>query len=449
MAPPFLKVEKKLNVVRMKIKKVHVLKMLSAKTIRMIYGGVVEMLGDKYGFNVEEALSVLLEDVGRGVGRGVGKGVEKKSKCKKIPLPFISIDYSKCKGCKMNRGLYTQCENAGETENELCNECSKECDDNNGILPYGRIEQRAAQGDEFKDSKGRSPTPYIKVLEKLKISIEEAENYAKSIGIELPSGIFEMPAKKVKEIRGRPKKASKSVEVDSSENLFEGLVQISLSETVSDDENSESLNEAEKEAEKLAKEAEKLAKEAEKQAKKEALEAEKLAKKEALEAEKLAKKEALEAEKLAKEAEKQAKKEALEAEKLAKKEALEAEKLAKKEALEAEKLAKKEALEAEKQAKEAEKKAKKEPKKESKKESKKETKKETKKGNVTPCVSDSEEEEEQEEVSCKKFEFNGKTYLKTAKNVLYDFESQDEIGVWNEKEQKIEYCELSEDEEEE
>ena len=404
------------------------MKMLSAKTIRMIYGGVVEMLGSKYGFNVEEALSGLLEDVGRGVGKGVV--VEKKNKCKKIPLPFLFIDYSKCKGCKMNRGLYTQCENAGETENELCNECSKECDDNNGILPYGRIEQRAAQGDEFKDSKGRSPTPYIKVLEKLKISIEEAENYAKSIGIELPSGIFEMPAKKVKEIRGRPKKASKSVEVDSSENLFEGLVQISLSETVSDDEVSESLNEAEKEAEKLAKEANK---EAEKQAK----EAEKLAKKEALEAEKLAKKEALEAEKLAKEAEKQAKKEALEAEKLAKKEALEAEKLAKKEALEAEKLAKKEALEAEKQAKEAEKKAKKEPKKESKK------------GNVTPCVSDSEEEEEQEEVSCKKFEFNGKTYLKTAKNVLYDFESQDEIGVWNEKEQKIEYCELSEDEEEE
>ena len=413
------------------------------------------MLGEKYGFNVEEALSGLLEDVGRGVGKGVG--VEKKNKCKKIPLPFISIDYSKCKGCKMNRGLYTQCENEAKTENELCNECSKECDDNNGILPYGRIEERAAQGDEFKDSKGRSPTPYIKVLEKLKISIEEAENYAKSIGIELPSGIFEMPAKKVKEIRGRPKKASKSVEVDSSENLFEGLVQISLSETVSDDEVSESLNEAEKEAEKLAKEAEKQAKkealEAEKLAKKEALEAEKLAKKEALEAEKLAKKEALEAEKLAKEAEKLAKKEALEAEKLAKKEALEAEKLAKKEALEAEKQAKKEALEAEKQAKEAEKKAKKEPKKEPKKESKKEpkkeSKKESKKGNVTPCVSDSEEEEEQEEVSCKKFEFNGKTYLKTAKNVLYDFESQDEIGVWNEKEQKIEYCELSEDEEEE
>ena len=410
------------------------------------------MLGEKYGFNVEEGLSVLLEDVGRGVGvgKGVGKGVEKKSKCKKIPLPFLFIDYSKCKGCKMNRGLYTQCENAGETENELCNECSKECDDNNGILPYGRIEQRAAEGDEFKDSKGRSPTPYIKVLEKLKISIEEAENYAKSIGIELPSGIFEMPAKKVKEIRGRPKKASKSVEVDSSENLFEGLVQISLSETVSDDENSESLNEADKEAEKLAKEAEKLAKEAEKQAKKEALEAEKLAKKEALEAEKLAKKEALEAEKLAKKEALEAEKLAKEAEKQAKKEALEAEKLAKKEALEAEKLAKKEALEAEKKAKkEPKKEPKKESKKESKKEPKKESKKESKKGNVTPCVSDSEEEEEQEEVSCKKFEFNGKTYLKTAKNVLYDFESQDEIGVWNEKEQKIEYCELSEDEEEE
>ena len=384
--------------------------MLSAKTLRMIYGGVVEMLGEKYGFNVEEGMNLMLE----GVGRGVVRCAEKKNKCKKVALPFISVDLSRCKGCKMNRGLYTQCENKCE---DLCNECTKECENNNGILPYGRIEERAAAGNEFKDSKGRSPTPYIKVLEKLKITVDEAKSYANSIGIELPEEVFEMPAKKVKEIRGRPKKASKSVEVDSSENLFEGLVQISLSETVSDNEISESSSESAKESEK---EAQKLAKEAEKLAKKEALEAEKLAKKEALEAEKLAKKEALEAEKLAK------------------KEALEAEKLAKKEALEAEKLAKKEALEAEKEAKKA------------KKETKK-AKKGTKKGNVTPCVSDSEEEEEeeQEEVSCKKFEFNGKTYLKTEKNVLYDYETQDEIGVWNEKEQKIEYSELSEDEEEE
>jgi hypothetical protein len=412
--------------------------MLSAKTIRMIYGGVVEMLGEKYGFNVEEGMNLMLE----GVGRGVVRCAEKKNKCKKVALPFISVDLSRCKGCKMNRGLYTQCENKCE---DLCNECTKECENNNGILPYGRIEERAAAGNEFKDSKGRSPTPYIKVLEKLKITVDEAKSYANSIGIELPEEVFEMPAKKVKEIRGRPKKASKSVEVDSSENLFEGLVQISLSETVSDNEISESSSESAKESEK---EAQKLAKEVEKLAKKEALEAEKLAKKEALEAEKLAKKEALEAEKLAKkealEAEKLAKKEALEAEKLAKKEALEAEKLEKlkkKEALEAEKLEKlkkKEALEAEKEAKKA------------KKETKK-AKKGTKKGNVTPCVSDSEEEEEeeQEEVSCKKFEFNGKTYLKTEKNVLYDYETQDEIGVWNEKEQKIEYSELSEDEEEE
>ena len=345
--------------------------MLSAKTLRMIYGGVVEMLGEKYGFNVEEGMNLMLE----GVGRGVVRCAEKKNKCKKVALPFISVDLSRCKGCKMNRGLYTQCENKCE---DLCNECTKECENNNGILPYGRIEERAAAGNEFKDSKGRSPTPYIKVLEKLKITVDEAKSYANSIGIELPEEVFEMPAKKVKEIRGRPKKASKSVEVDSSENLFEGLVQISLSETVSDNEISESSSESAKESEK---EAQKLAKEAEK--------------------------------------------------------------LAKKEALEAEKLAKKEALEAEKEAKKA--------KKETKKEAKKETKKETKKGNVTPCVSDSEEEEEeeQEEVSCKKFEFNGKTYLKTEKNVLYDYETQDEIGVWNEKEQKIEYSELSEDEEEE
>ena len=71
---------------------------------------------------------------------------------------------------------------------------------------------------------------------------------------------------------------------------------------------------------------------------------------------------------------------------------------------------------------------------------------------MSVCVSETddeeEEEEEEEEVSCTKFEFNGKTYLKSTKNVLYDMESQDEIGIWNDKEQKIEYSELVEDEEE-
>jgi hypothetical protein len=422
---------------------VQIKKMLSARMMRMLLGGVVEMLGEKYDFSAIEALEWMQCDLS-------SKKVKEKKQY--IPLPFMSVKDSNCKGCKMNKGLYTQCDNRRDENEDLCRSCMKEAENNENVLPYGRIEERAAAGNDYKDSKGRSPTPYMKVLEKLKITREEAVAYAVSIGIELPDSIFELPAKKAKEIRGRPKKAVKSVEVDSSEDLFAGLVQISLSETVSNDDlDSDSTDD--KLAKKEALEAEKLAKkaalEAEKLAKKEALEADKLAKKEALEAEKLAKKEALEAEKLAKkealEADKLAKKEALEAEKLAKKEALEAEKLAKKEALEAEKLAKKEALEADKLAKKAALEAEKQDKKDKKEKKEKKDKKESK---VSVCVSETDDEEEEEEVSCTKFEFNGKTYLKSTKNVLYDMESQDEIGIWNDKEQKIEYSELSEDEEE-
>ena len=226
------------------------------------------MLGEKYNFSGSEALDYMLCELG-------SKKVDCKEKKKYIPLPFMSVNDSNCKGCKMNKGLYTQCDN--RSDEDLCRSCMKEAENNNNVLPYGRIEERAAAGNDFKDSKGRSPTPYMKVLEKLKITREEAVAYAVSIGIELPDSIFELPAKKAKEIRGRPKKAVKSVEVDNSEDLFAGLVQISLSETVSNDDLNSDLT-----------------------AKKEALEAEKLAKKEALEAEKLAKKEALEAEKLAK-----------------------------------------------------------------------------------------------------------------------------------------------------
>jgi hypothetical protein len=386
--------------------------------MKAIYGGVLCECGNMYGFSGEEALERLVTMM-----------KDKKSEKKKetvIPLPFLgNVNEECCKGIAMNNGLYTQCKNKSE---EICSYCNKNAVD--GKLPYGTVAERIAAGSEYKDSKGRKPVAYAVVLSKMKISVEDAKAYALRMGIEVPESMFEMPevAEKPKKVAasGRPKKAGKSVVIDESEDLFAGLVQNSLSESVPVDEDKaqEKQEKAEKlAAEKLAK-AEKLA--AEKQEKAEKLAAEKLAKAEKLAAEK-ADKEA-KAEKLA--AEKEAKKAALEADKLAKKEAQEAEKLAKAEKLAAEKLAKKEAQEKaklEKASKPKENKSKKAPK--------------------TPEVSDSEEEEE--EVQVVKFEFGGKKYLKSSKNVLYDAETQDEIGVWNEAKQEIEFAELEEEAEEE
>jgi len=52
------------------------------------------------------------------------------------------------------------------------------------------------------------------------------------------------------------------------------------------------------------------------------------------------------------------------------------------------------------------------------------------------------------QVSVKKFEFGGKTYLISKTNVLYDMDSE-EVGVWNEAKQDIDFAELEEEEEEE
>jgi len=413
--------------------------MLSAKMMKIVCGGVVRECALMYGFDAEEALSRMYESMKE-------KKSEKKSG-KKIELPFLGTVKSECcKAVRMNGGLYTQCEKKAE---QYCVNCLKD------ELPYGTMEERIAAGSEYKDSKGRQAIPYAKYLEKAKITQEEAKAYATSIGIELPESVFEMPAsapKKVKEVRGRPKKSGKVVEVDSSEDLFAGLVQNSINEVVvsdSADEEEKALAKAEKlAAEKAEKEAKALALAAEKAEKAEKLAAEKAEKAAKLEAEKAEKAAKLAAEKAEKEAkalalaaEKAAKAEKLVAEKTAKAEKLAAEKAEKEAKLAAEKEAKAAKLEAEKEAKAAklaaEKEAKKAPKQKAEKKSAK-----------TPEVSDTEDEEE-DEVEVKKFEFGGKKYLKSSKNVLYDAETQDEIGIWNEAKQEIEFAELEEEEEEE
>jgi hypothetical protein len=58
-------------------------------------------------------------------------------------------------------------------------------------------------------------------------------------------------------------------------------------------------------------------------------------------------------------------------------------------------------------------------------------------------------EEEEEEVTVKKFEHKGVTYLRSSDNVMYDMNTEDAIGKWNEVTKSIDAYELEPEEEEE
>jgi len=126
----------------------------------------------------------------------------------------------------------------------------------------------------------------------------------------------------------------------------------------------------------------------------------------------------------------------------AKKEAEKKEKEAKKEAEKKEKEAKKEAEKKEKEAKKEAEKKEKEAKKEAEKKEKEAKKEVVEKKAIVEAIQieetaakkqsdqllDGELSEEEESVT--KFTFEGKDYLRDEKNVVYDYNSQEEIGVW-------------------
>lgn len=55
-----------------------------------------------------------------------------------------------------------------------------------------------------------------------------------------------------------------------------------------------------------------------------------------------------------------------------------------------------------------------------------------------------EEEEEEEETSVEKFEYDGKIYLRSGVNMLFDIDSHEAVGIWNESEKKIDDLEEEE-----
>lgn len=277
----------------------------------------------RHNFNAEEeikelgleGLSLKRKAMVRGKKLEKSEKKVKKSNEKKFPLPFIGskVCSTGCQGLSYNHGLFTQCSNKKMENGSYCVSCQSDADKSaSGEPTCGTIGGRLAKGAyEFQDNKGRKPTLYIKVLEKMNLSVEAAREAA---GMELDSIHFEKVEKVSKKVvskstRGRPKKVTENVEAVT--DLF---AQLKVDDAVIDEEEVEEekqvvktkkLSDEEKAAKKAALEEERAAKKADREAK---LVLEKEAKKAALEAEKASKKAEKDAEKAAKKVEKGVKK---------------------------------------------------------------------------------------------------------------------------------------------
>jgi hypothetical protein len=169
----------------------------------------------RHGFDADEeirllgleTLSIIREEMVK-----VGGSKEKPTKDKKdkkepkvkasptikpsFPLPFImeTVNLDGCQGLAYNRGLFTQCLKNRMENGLFCKDCQSEADNNaSGCPECGTVKNRLAAGlYAFKDPKGRSPVPYIKVLNKLKLSTDFVIAEAGKLNIMIPFDHFDV-----------------------------------------------------------------------------------------------------------------------------------------------------------------------------------------------------------------------------------------------------------------
>jgi hypothetical protein len=416
-----------------------------------------------YNFDAEEAIRRLDLEFTVAAVKSVAAKKEKSLEPtkKSFPMPFCGKNDGCCNALKFNHGLYTQCPATLAEGTTFCNACTKASAKTEGKMPYGTVDERLAVGlMDYRDPKGKAPTPYCKIMKKLSLTEDMVNAEAENAGITVDAEHFVVvepkkggrPKKSESEDeaagsdtgakkRGRPKKSAVVQEEGASDELFASLVaeaQDNMSDISTDSKKKGKLSEEEKAAKAAEREAKKLQKEqeaAEKKAQKEQEKEEKKAAAEALKAQK-------EQEKLEKKAEKDAQREA------------------KKAAEEAEREAKKAAKEAAKAAKEAEKNEKiaslaaasapelsgtpvmpasPEP-------INTETKAET---NASANAASANAASANAATKVKKFKFGGVEYLRSGTNVVYSKDTHEEIGIWDPEAKKIVLNEESSDSEEE
>jgi hypothetical protein len=140
-----------------------------------------------------------------------------------FPIPYAHslINLNGCHGLLYNYGLFTQCHRTPTNnigENKYCKNCLRDAENNEGLTPKcGTIHDRKKCSlFQFQDPKGRKPTSYLKVLEKLNIdkdvALKRLQEYNNNELIEQFN--YKEPPKNTK--RGRPRKEAKEINVNNS-----------------------------------------------------------------------------------------------------------------------------------------------------------------------------------------------------------------------------------------
>ena len=180
---------------------------------------IINILAKKYNFDANDAIKYL--DVNT-IRCEHNSDVSSSKQKVNIPLPFCgNINKNCCHGIRLNYGLYTQCTNEITIYNKeypVCQTCNKQIEKNSNNQPtYGFITSRLEQGISYRDPKGKMPTNYANVMQKMNITREDAEIAAKKLGLIIPEDQFVIK----KAQRGRPKKDTSADDTASESSYLE------------------------------------------------------------------------------------------------------------------------------------------------------------------------------------------------------------------------------------
>ena len=211
---------------------------LEKATLEVVSESVI-MVCNHYNLDVGEALALVggvrSEEVSmkkRGGSKAkVSKELKSVTKPEKqvkeksaFPLPFgvKVIVEGGCCGLAYNNGLFTQCEKV-RLEGNYCKTCQKEADGSSKSKPLnGTVADRLSCAlMDFRDTKGRAPLPYSRIMAKRGLTRETVEEEVARLNLEISEEHFEESS-----ARGRPKvEKKKKVSAESVEDLLAKMME--------------------------------------------------------------------------------------------------------------------------------------------------------------------------------------------------------------------------------